>query len=213
MIVGLSGYAGVGKSVAADMLSRDYGFVAVSLADPIKRAAADWFGWDEERLWGPSAARNEPDPRFRGLSARTALQKMGSDTARALYEDVWVEYALRVADSLFQSGILRSVHYSYTAAGGLRVTNVPEEPRPVGVVIPDVRYKNELAALRSRKNAMVIRIKRSMSGLTGEAAAHLSEREQQGIPDSAFDAVIDNDGSLDEFLTKVAKVVNERRNV
>jgi hypothetical protein len=61
-IVLLTGPAGSGKDTVAAMMAEDGGAI-ISLADPLKRYARDVLGFSEEALWGPSAARNAPDPR------------------------------------------------------------------------------------------------------------------------------------------------------
>lgn len=171
-LIGVSGPAGSGKDTFADFLAGDHRWVKIALADPIKRAAADWFDWDHERLWGPSTKRNEPDPRYGGLSARKALQFMGTEIGRKLYPDVWIDYALRTTDELLR-------FYS-------------------GVVISDVRFKNEVAAIR-KAGGRLVRLRRGQP-LPGTAGQHRSETEMQEIPDDLFDVVIDNRMmSLDEL--------------
>lgn len=64
MIVGLSGQAGAGKDTVADFLVEHHGFVKIALADPIKRAAMEWWDFTEDQLWGPSEMRNKPDERY-----------------------------------------------------------------------------------------------------------------------------------------------------
>ena len=63
-LIGLVGRAGSGKDTIADILVRDHGFVKIALADPIKRALRDFYAFTEYQLWGPSSARNAPDPRY-----------------------------------------------------------------------------------------------------------------------------------------------------
>jgi hypothetical protein len=58
-IIGLLGPAGSGKDLVADWFCNEKDFVKVAFADPIKRFAAQCFGIDKERLWGPSEKRNE----------------------------------------------------------------------------------------------------------------------------------------------------------
>lgn len=63
-LIVLSGEAGAGKDAVAKILVEDYDWVAYSLAAPMKRFCADMFGFTEEQLYGPSSARNAPDPRW-----------------------------------------------------------------------------------------------------------------------------------------------------
>lgn len=60
----LSGTAGSGKDSTARLLIEHHGWVLHSLAGPMKRFAADMFGFTDEQLHGPSKFRNEPDPRW-----------------------------------------------------------------------------------------------------------------------------------------------------
>lgn len=62
-LIVLSGDAGAGKDSLADILF-DQGWHRYSLAGPLKRFGADMFGFTDEQLYGPSSARNAPDPRW-----------------------------------------------------------------------------------------------------------------------------------------------------
>lgn len=75
-LVGISGEAGSGKDTAADHLVKKYGFVKISLADPLKRICQEIYGFTDEQLWGPSSARNKPDTRYiRAVHARHDWQE------------------------------------------------------------------------------------------------------------------------------------------
>ncbi len=63
-LIVLSGTAGAGKDSVAKELVNSHGWELYSLAGPMKRFAADMFGFTDEQLYGPSKARNEPDPRW-----------------------------------------------------------------------------------------------------------------------------------------------------
>lgn len=63
-LVVLSGEAGAGKDTVARILVEVHGWRLHSVAGPMKRFAADMFGFTDEQLYGPSRARNEPDPRW-----------------------------------------------------------------------------------------------------------------------------------------------------
>jgi hypothetical protein len=122
--IGITGRAGAGKStLAAGLLFRSFTYWRQSteirsLADPLKRICQEVFGWERHRLYGPSEARNEPDPAWDGLTARRALQQLGTEWGRALHPDVWVRY------------LLRQPRNGYV------------------VIVPDVRFDNEARALR-----------------------------------------------------------------
>ncbi len=68
-IILLCGQAGSGKDLVGAHLASVYNGITIALADPMKRMAAEIFGFSQEQLFGPSANRNEPDVRFRSGSS------------------------------------------------------------------------------------------------------------------------------------------------
>lgn len=234
MLVAINAEAGSGKStVAEDLLARKHGFVAVALADEMKRILAKVYGFSRDQLWGPSAMRNEPDKRyprpcrvchgvgrddrstlsvppcfacggsgFTCLTPRQALQELG-DWGRAQYPDTWVTTTLRDIAGLADSEISR-----YTPWYGVYEA-FEEEPHPPfeEFVIPDARYKNELAAIRAR-GGRLLRIKGVHQPMPSEFSGHSSEKEQQGIPDSYFDAVVVNDADLPTLYLRVEQALS-----
>lgn len=205
MLLGVSGCAGSGKSTFADILAKEHSYAVVSLADPIKRICREVFAFSEGQLWGPSPMRNEPDIRYpRGegyLTPRHALQRIGTEVGRECYRDVWVEYALRVVRRLEEG----RGHWQYKAMEGVVPCESSLRGPFRGVVIPDVRFANEMDAIR-KAGGKLVRIHRPGSGLTGEAAAHASEAEQVGIPDESFDFVVENAGSLEDLRLSVGRL-------
>lgn len=73
-------------------------------------------------------------------------------------------------------------------------------------VIPDVRFKNEVDGLRAA-GAYLVRIMRPDAGLKGSAGQHVSETEQVSMPNSMFDAVIQNNRGLRELEEAVTDLV------
>lgn len=219
-IVMLSGNAGVGKDTVAQFLVKNHGAVTIAQADPMKRLAMKLFGFSEETLWGPSENRktiaqyHQWDDRFVGdwleevlplqslsswgplkewfqgiarllnPTARVILQTLGTEWGRAFSRDMWVDLALTTAKKLLGGG------YFYSRVGGLEGSANFAPPNMV--VVTDGRFRNELLAVRSAGGATV-KIVSPGSGLQGEAAKHSSETEQDGIPESWFDAVLTND--------------------
>lgn len=218
-LIGVCGMAGSGKDTFADFLVRDHGWVKIALADPLKRFCQEVFDFSDEQLWGPSEKRNAPDRRYvisKGyeevvkrfeatgdleraasyaeqayLTPRYALQQLGTEWGRRCYPDVWVKLALRNARDL-----LRPVDDSGLNGFG----NIQ------GVVISDVRFKNEVAAIQDA-GGTVVRLLRG-APLPGEAGRHQSETEVQEIPDSLFDHVIDNrEFTLEELRQAAGRLV------
>ena len=221
MIIGFCGGAGAGKDTAAGFLAKDRAFARIAFADPMKRFCAEMFGWYEDELWGASALRNRPDPRYRrtrerlvsndpdenrvetyldpGLSPREALQTLGTEWGRRCYPDVWVDYAMRVAKRLVEDP--RS---AYKRDEGVVHTDYLSDIPRAGVAITDVRFANEVAAIR-KAGGRVILLKRSgeSRGLTPAQQNHPSEVELRSIPLREFDAVIENEGTLDRLREEV----------
>ena len=108
-----------------------------------------------------------------GVSPRHVLQTLGTDWGRACWPDVWVSRVIRQA---------------------------AEYP---AVVVPDCRFKNELAAIRAA-GGKLWRLTHGR-GLDGAAGAHESEREQLGIPDDYFDRVFAHDSTLAELEDAVIR--------
>jgi len=208
----------------------------VAMADPMKRICRDVYDFSDEQLWGPSEKRNEPDRRYpRGecpecggkgdrvyedmppgtpalqpcmmchgekviyLTPRYALQQLGTEWGRDCYSDTWVSLIVRIAQTVLKG------EGSYTQKWGLMV---PGDSLVVsGILVPDVRHLNEIKCIRDAGGTL-IRVVRPGAGLTGGAGQHGSESEMRKIPDSEFDVVIHNDGTLDDLMFKVEGVMN-----
>jgi hypothetical protein len=251
VILGLSGLAGVGKSMTADFLATSHSFTVVALADPLKRIAKDIFDFSDQQLYGASSERNAPDRRYYRLplspeeirkrmaerhssgaddvrpmhevigltleqygcwaesqgylTARHALQQLGTEYGRGCYENIWVHYALRRIRQLFDDD-----RWDYTAKDGLFWTKAedidPFAEKRRGIAIPDVRFRGEVDAIK-KAGGRLIRIMREGAGLCGSAAQHVSEQEQLSIPDSAFDAVLENNGTKDDLFVQVVRLL------
>lgn len=174
-LIGIVGLAGSGKSTLARVIAERHGFQEESLAAPLKAVCAALFGWTEKQLFGPSHLRNEVDPRW-GFSPRKALQFIGTEVARGLHEDVWVRALL---DTL----------------------SLPGAPRYV--VVSDVRFQNEVDALRKAGGKIV---KISGRGGLQDAAAHASERVDAL---TGIDFQIDNSSSVDALTQAADALVEE----
>jgi hypothetical protein len=137
------------------------------------------------------------------LSPRHALQQLGSEWGRVCYPDVWVEYVIRIYKRLQEGGCY------YDHRKGLCLTSAVESDavRPkINVIVTDTRFHNEVVGLR-KHGGKVWRLIRPGAGLQGQAGQHVSETEQASMPDDLFDAVIQNDGSLEDLAVKVTGVL------
>lgn len=148
------------------------------------------------------------------LTPRLALQLLGTEWGRVCYDNTWVDLAIRTAQSLLKKDYVANERiYRYTMRRGLFLDEgrsfVPHGDEvssavmgvdlrnhlPAGVVISDVRFHNEVAAIK-KAGGKLVRVIRPGAGLASDAGQHVSETQQKEIPDTAFDFVIDNNSSL-----------------
>lgn len=167
MLFGMVGVSGSGKDQCAKFLIKNHGFVRVSFADALKRVVQEVFDFSDEQMHGVD--KNTKDLRYEMpsgelLTARQALQLVGTQGFRAACPDIWAMVALRKAKE-------------YNAQG-------------VPVVITDVRFKNECEWVKEAGGA-IVKLQRASTLDTG-LAQHASETELQTFPESYFDYTIDN---------------------
>jgi len=139
MLIGVVGFAGSGKGTVGDILIKDYGFVKLSFADAVKDAVAAIFQWPRHLLEGDTEESRD----FRetidswwserldfNITPRLALQMMGTEAGRnTFHPDIWIHTVAR------------------------RLANHEH------VVIPDVRFSNEINFIR-QYGGHVVRVSR-----------------------------------------------------
>ena len=140
------------------------------------------------------------------LAPREVLQRLGSEFGRECYPNTWVALCIRTANQVLSHHASRyeqrrGVWYEDDNRDWDRADEI-EAGEIRGVAVPDVRFLNEIQAIK-QAGGKVIRISRPGAGLTGAGALHVSETEQAGLPDSIFDAVIQNTGTLEDLRAAV----------
>jgi hypothetical protein len=204
-IIGICGAAGSGKDTVADILAARYGFAKLGLADPMKKFLRELYDFTTDQLWGPSASRNAPDHRYPRehstsvyhgercdccganlweqeikqcyLTPRFALQRLGTEWGRSMHSATWISYLIRKAPYIVTEG--------------------------TGVAVSDIRFPNELQAIRNAGGRIW---HRPGGGLTGSAGAHASEA---GFGNLKFDAEIpwqDDVKNLDAVVARLMEV-------
>lgn len=154
-LVAFSGRAGSGKSVAANALIAS-GFKRVKFADGLKTMLAALYGVAglteesiQERIEGE--LKEDPDPILCGASPRHAMQTLGGDWGRDLISPaLWV--------SIWNQAAIHAMTNGYN------------------VVVDDVRYVNEVAAIHKLGGQVVQIVRPASMTLHSEMAAHASER-------------------------------------
>jgi hypothetical protein len=178
MIIGLSGYAQVGKDTVAQHLADKYGFVKVSFADPIREALyaldpqiPDYPGingirlsWIVDRYGWEIAKQSSPE-------VRRMLQRFGTEIGRNMFgEDFWVN-----------QGLLKASQHD-------------------NVVFADTRFENEANAIR-KHGGQVWRIHKPDHGPVN---GHLSE---VALDDYNFDWRIPNYTGIDELYQIIDQIM------
>jgi hypothetical protein len=177
MIVGLCGLARSGKDTAAAHLVAELGYRRIAFADQMRVALErlDPFvqvGATHMRLTTVLGLRGW-DQAKEAPDVRRLLQRFGTEVGREMMgEDVWVDMALR--------GVV----------AGDRV------------VVTDVRFPNEAAAVR-RLGGLVVEVQRPGAGLDGIVATHASEA-------MAFDRdrVLVNDSTVADLHAAIEALVD-----
>jgi hypothetical protein len=112
MIIALAGYARSGKNTVAEMIREELaargkrGF-EVSFAEPMKAFCEQVFGFDWDQLHGN--ARERPDTRWTRpdgtpLTARYALQTLGTEWGRNCDPNLWAKAGVLKAKAISKTG-------------------------------------------------------------------------------------------------------------
>lgn len=167
LVVGLCGYAGSGKTTAADHLVNNHCFARHPFAGPLKNMLKA-MGLTEDHINGKlKEVRSEI---LCGQTPRYAMQTLGTEWGRVLMgPDLWVKAWLATMPQ-----------------------NVP------GIVAEDVRFANEMLAIR-RLDGLVVEIARPGK----EGGSHPSE-----VLDFQTDRTIINNASIRELQDRVDTCLN-----
>jgi len=178
MIIGLCGKKLVGKDTVGAYIRSNYGFKRKAFADLVKQSAAVAFNFKEAQLEDQDF-KEEVDPRF-GITPREALQKFGVGMRSLFGDDFWVR-------RLQLDQLAKQTLHNY--------------------VITDVRFPNELGAIRLN-NGVLIKIERPQS-INGNGSSHSSETALDSIPPEQYDYVINNTGDLSSLYEMIDKIMEQ----
>lgn len=168
-VVALTGAAGSGKSTAADYLIRHHGYERVKFAGPLKEMMRA-LGFGEDDIEGSD--KELSNSLLCNKSPRHAMQTLGTEWGRkCIGEDFW------------------AILWKDTAEGILSKRG--------RVVVDDLRFPNEAAAVRSLGGVII-----KLEGRGGIAGTHASEA---GC--GTYDAVVANDGGMVDLYAGVEEAV------
>jgi hypothetical protein len=176
-LVGLSGYARSGKDAVAAALVAQLGFTRAAFADSLKDCLY--------RL-NPRIVRYDG----RKSTVTEVVDALGWDLAKTAEPEIRCLLQRLGADAIvpvFGKEVL------VDAALG-------RDPATGPVVVSDVRFEDEMTAVKSR-GGIVVRIVRPGCGPTN---GHHSET---AVDAATFDACINNDGSLDDLASRAVETV------
>ncbi|WP_410591099.1 hypothetical protein [Amycolatopsis sp. lyj-23] len=173
--VGIVGRMRSGKDTAAGVLVREHGYTRLAFADPLKAMAyaTSPILHEGDRLADAVDRLGWERAKDYNPEARRFLQRLGVSARDTLGPDVWIT---ALTDHV------RRVHGP--------------------VVVPDVRFQNEAAELRSR-GFVILRIRRP--GLS-DLDPHVSETESDAI---RADVTVTNDSTPDALADRVHQLVKE----
>lgn len=204
MIIGVCGFIGSGKDTIADYLTNFHGFRRESFANTLKDAVSAVFGWDRIMLEGRTKQarewREQRDEWWSNrlgmdITPRWVLQYWGTEVCRrGFHDDIWI------------------------ASLENKLRNSTDD-----IVISDCRFPNEIKSIRDA-GGIIVWVKRGELPEWYDAALSVNKGQIQnmnwalskeklsklGIHASEtawvgtkFDAVLENDGSIDDLFAKV----------
>jgi len=209
MIIGVCGFIGSGKDTIADYLVNIHQFRRESFANTLKDAVSAVFGWDRTLLEGRTKQarewREQVDSWWsqrlnQAITPRWILQYWGTEVCRkGFHDDIWI------------------------ASLENKLRNSQDD-----VVISDCRFPNEIKAIRDQ-GGIVLRVVRGPEPKWYEDAVavnagpkhigwalakdtlakyniHASETAWVGTD---FDAVLDNNGTLDQLYKQVNDLLQD----
>ena len=197
MIIGICGLIGSGKGSVADILIENHNFERLSFADKLKDGVASVFGWDRDMLEGDTDRsriwREKTDEYWTketgmNVTPRLVLQLFGTDCMRnGFFDGIWV--------SLVKQKLLDNPDTDW--------------------VLPDVRFPNEMNMVKDvggevwqvRRGTMPDWFYQRRDNGGEIKDVHPSEWEWIK-PDTNYNQIIQNDGTLEELLVKVQDIIN-----
>lgn len=190
-LIGLIGKSGSGKSTTASLLTRNYGFVEIAFADPLKEACQKLFLLSDQQINGTLEDKETPDPRWFNCTPRRMFQFIGTDLLRNQLDAI-------------MPGLGKDVFVHHFKIWYQKQLEINKDIR---VIISDVRFPNEADVIQEL-GGYLIKIERPDFNPFGyQNSQHESEQNVQII--NNYDSLVINDGTQEKFLAKMDLLLNE----
>ena len=193
LLIGVYGKAESGKDTIGNFLRERKGATKGAFAYTLKEVIGKQvLGLSDEQLYG--SEKEFIDSRY-NKSPRQLLQYIGTDVFRNMYEPIWVETEMRRFLSFKAEQELLQAEF-----------DGPIGLNPPTYVICDVRFRNEMQAIKYNNGYMWKIVREDHHGAVSGIKGHASEVDMEGVPDSYFDLVIKaKTGELDKIYSIVDK--------
>ncbi len=188
-MLGILGRKGVGKDLIADYLILRYKYHKIAFASPLKDGARALFGFSNEQVHGN--LKEVIDPRW-GIRPRQALQWLGTDIFRKQVRE-----------------LLPSVQDHFWIISALSITSDK-------TVISDVRFLNEVRAIREKGGKIIKVIRKSHDYSEHDDSRRItcqttSDHESEKGIDSIdeYDFLINNEGTIEDLYRKLDWIIEQ----
>ena len=187
ILLAFAGKMYTGKDTSADIWVKRYieyskymnsldlpvrGYQRLAFADGIKQVCKTVFNLTDDDVNTPNGKKQIVG--IYGKTVRELLQGIGEGLRQSISPNIWVTRAMSIIDNTL---------------------NFTDK----NIVVTDVRYINELSALKARGFTMVKLVRD-----TGIEDNHPSEKD---LKDSHFDYIIENNGSLVDLEIKLVNTI------
>ena len=191
-IIGITGRAGSGKSLAANwLILNNAQVVPAAFARPLKRMIYELLREALPKSWPHTAAEYINDP----VLKETPIPFLGDITPRRLMQTLGTEWGRHALSDSFWVG-LAEAKLEATLGSGFKGTDQPR----LRAVFDDVRFANEADMIR-RRGGVILRILRPDAEKAAEIAAHTSESM-----DFEADVTLINDSTPADLHAKLAAI-------
>lgn len=191
MIIGFLGEKRSGKDTCGNYIIENYGFERYAFADPIKKACQHLFGFTDEQCWGE--LKDVIDMEW-DITPREAFQILGTE----IFQYDMAKYLPALA-KVGRGWWSKRFKMWYQDKEVL-------DQEELKVILTDVRFQHEVDPIHKLGGFVFKVVRPDQQSNDG----HASEAEMAEI--NNFDAVIYNDGTLEDLYEKLDVIMKQIMN-